>query len=493
MEKTKITEKDKNINLIKIMYIVLSFAFITPSMVYILKNKTIFGFNKEFKFLLNNIDTVKQTIIYLIIISLLITIYFLIIKKRKQLFKDTKSVMKFILIVSLIFVFTVPMFSSDVFYYLGIGRLNSEYGQNPYYISMKQYVDDNNININADTVMLQGYNSYWAKTTVVYGPIWTIICAVVAKLSLGNIDFGLFVFKMVNLAIHMLNCYFIYKLSKKNIFVLLYGLNPFIILEGIINVHNDIFVVLLLLIALYFLIKKKKLFFSILFLAIATGIKYFTVLLLPFFIIYYYRKEKPLFRFIKCIEYGIVFAIIFIIPYFIYIRDINVFAGLWEQQSKVAKSLYLVLRETFKNVNYKITQYLLVGFAYIFSIKNLCLLFKPNIKIKKEMTHNLYFVMIFLFVLITNFQPWYIMWLFPLMIWQKASNIKLIVQTGLISMYANSVFLINGEQWRYGVYFYLILTTCMILFTLYNNKNKIIRRIKQEENRIGKTSFNRWK
>lgn len=481
MEKTKITEKDKNINLIKIMYIVLSFAFITPSIVYILKNKTIFGFNKEFKFLLNNIDTVKQTIIYLIIISLLIAIYFLILKKRKQLFKDTKSVMKFILIVSLIFVFTVPMFSSDVFYYLGIGRLNSEYGQNPYYISMKQYVDDNNININADTVMLQGYNSYWAKTTVVYGPIWTIICAVVAKLSLGNIDFGLFVFKMVNLTIHMLNCYFIYKLSKKNIFVLLYGLNPFIILEGIVNVHNDIFVVLLLLIALYFLIKKKKLLFSILFLAIATGIKYFTVLLLPFFIIYYYRKEKPIFRFIKCIEYGIIFSIIFVVPYFIYIRDINVFAGLWEQQSKVTKSLYLVLSQTFKNVNYKITKYLLVGFAYIFSIKNLCLLFKPNIKIKKEMTHNLYFIIIFLFVLITNFQPWYIMWLFPLIIWQKASNIKLIVQTGLISMYANAVFLIHGENWIYGVDFYLILVISMVLFILYNNRKRIIKRIKQEE------------
>lgn len=481
MKKIKIAEKIKNINLIKIIYIILSFAFITPSIVYILKNKTILGFNKEFKFLLNNIDTVKQTIIYLIIISLLITVYFLIIKKRKQVFKDTKSIMKFILIVSLIFVFTVPMFSSDIFYYLGIGRLNSEYGQNPYYISMKQYVDDNDININSDTVMLQGYNSYWAQTTVVYGPIWTIICAIVAKLSLGNIDFGLFVFKMVNLTIHMLNCYYIYKLSKKNIFVLLYGLNPFIILEGIVNVHNDIFVVLLLLVTLYFLIKKKKLFFSILFLSIATGIKYFTVLLLPFFIIYYYRKEKPLFRFIKCIEYGIVFAVIFSIPYCFYIRDINVFAGLWNQQSKIAKSFYLVLVQTIYGVNLEIISYLLAVFIYIFFIKNVLLILNPNIKIKKEMTHNLYFIMIFLFVLITNFQPWYIMWLFPLMIWQKASNIKLIVQTGLISMYANSVFLINGEYWKYGVNFYLILITCMILFALYNNKDKIIRKIKQEE------------
>jgi hypothetical protein len=83
-----------------------------------------------------------------------------------------------------------------------------------------------------------------------------------------------------------------------------------------------------------------------------------------------------------------------------------------------------------------------------------------------------------MFVLITNFQPWYIMWLFPLIIWQKASNIKLIVQTGLISMYANSVFLIYGENWKYGVYFYLILTIGMIFFSFYNNKKKIKNYIK---------------
>ena len=64
-----------------------------------------------------------------------------------------------------------------------------------------------------------------------------------------------------------------------------------------------------------------------------------------------------------------------------------------------------------------------------------------------------YFLMAFTFLLITNFQPWYIMWLFPLMMWQKANNIRLIIQISLISQFANSVFLAYDEGWRNGVPF----------------------------------------
>ena len=32
----------------------------------------------------------------------------------------------------------------------------------------------------------------------------------------------------------------IYKITKKDLFVLLYGLNPFVLFEALVNVHNDI-------------------------------------------------------------------------------------------------------------------------------------------------------------------------------------------------------------------------------------------------------------
>ena len=71
---------------------------------------------------------------------------------------------------------------SDVFYYLGIGRLDSKYNENPYYITIADFVENykNIEEIKKDTVLMQGYQNDWADTTVVYGPIWTVICKFVA-------------------------------------------------------------------------------------------------------------------------------------------------------------------------------------------------------------------------------------------------------------------------------------------------------------------------
>ena len=167
--------------------------------------------------------------------------------------------MIFVTIISLIFVIVIPFFSSDVFYYLGIGRLDGKYHQNPYYTTIKGYVDNSNSNYENDTVLMQGYYNDWSDTTVVYGPIWTLICRMVSLISFGNIDIGLFAFKILNLLIHLCNCYLLYKISNKKIFSLLYGINPFILIEAIAHVHNDIFIIFFTLLAFYFLIKKKNL------------------------------------------------------------------------------------------------------------------------------------------------------------------------------------------------------------------------------------------
>ena len=243
-------------DILKFLYIIASIFFILPSCFYLIKNKTIIDKNGDFNFLLNDEEKLKQVIIYIAIIVVLIVLYLLILKFRKKLFKNIETVLIFIFIVSLIFVFTVPLFSSDVFYYMGIGRINSEYGQNPYYVSIDDYVQNEKTrDLSNDTTLYKGYTNAWAGKTVVYGPIWTMICGIVTKITFGNADICLLMFKLVNLIVHILNCYFIYKISKKKLFVLLYGLNPFIIIESMVNVHNDIFMVFFIILAL---IKKKR-------------------------------------------------------------------------------------------------------------------------------------------------------------------------------------------------------------------------------------------
>ncbi len=471
-------KKDKKISIIlNLLFIISCIMFAIPSMIYYIKNKTVFQFEQWFKFLLNDTNRIDQTLLYILILAIMTIFYFLIVKNRERIFKNKKEIFTFIMIISLIFVIVIPFTCSDVFYYLGIGRLDSEYHQNPYYTTIKQFVEqgDNNKYLEQDTVLAQGYINDWSDSTVVYGPIWTLICRIVAMLSFGNIDTGLLIFKLINVIVHILNCYFIYKLSNKKIFTLLYGLNPFILIEGIACVHNDMFVVLFTLASFYFLLKKKNIGLSILFLALATAIKYFTILLLPFIIIYYVRKEKPAKRLLKCIEYGVGFIIILATCYLLYVQDINVLNGLATQQDKLAKSIYIVISEYFTEPGGLVTlinKSMLEIFVIIYFFACIIMLNKKDIKFRKEIQKANYFIMAFLFLLITNFQPWYIMWLFPCLIWQKAEDIKLIIQISLISQFANSIFLTYGEGWRYGTPFVLFMVIGTLVAVLYNTRVK---------------------
>ncbi len=297
------SKQNKINNLIKVLLIATSILFAMPSIIYFLQKKTVLNFGPYFQFLYEApIDRLTTTLIYIGILAIFTILYFMIIKKRKQIFKTKKKMFLFITIIAIIFIMVLPFTCSDIFYYLGIGRIDSTYHQNPYYTTIKEFVEttENRSDLlEKDTVLAQGYSNDWADSTVVYGPVWTLICKAVAGISFGNIDFALLFFKIVNVLVHLCNCYLIYKISQKRIFTLIYGLNTFILIEGIACVHNDIFVVLFILLALYFLVKKKNLLISVAFLAMATAIKYFAIILLPFIIIYYFRKEKPLKRFRK--------------------------------------------------------------------------------------------------------------------------------------------------------------------------------------------------
>ena len=170
-------------NWLKYGFIISLILFILPSIVYFIRNGNTTYVDKklEYKFLLDsNINNNVHMVVYLTIVILMVVFYGLIIKKRKEIFKSVKDVYKFIVVVSLISVISLPFMSSDIYYYLGIGRLASKYKQNPYYTDMKSYVDNNDVNLESDSVMKAGYDNYWANTTVVYGALWSMICSIVA-------------------------------------------------------------------------------------------------------------------------------------------------------------------------------------------------------------------------------------------------------------------------------------------------------------------------
>lgn len=474
----------------KVLFIIFGIMLAIPSINYYVEKGTIFKFDTYYQFFLNNSDIKMQTLYYFIILLLITASYFFIIKNRKKLFKDFRSIMIFVVIISFIFVIVIPFFSSDVFYYLGIGRLDGKYHQNPYYTTIKEYVDNSNSNYENDTVLMQGYYNDWGDSTVVYGPIWTFICRIVALISFGNIDVGLFAFKILNVLIHLCNCYLLYKISNKKIFSLLYGINPFILIEAIAHVHNDIFIIFFTLLAFYFLIKKKKIVLPVIFIAFATAIKYFSILLLPFIIIYYFRREKPKIRLIKCVKYGLIFVAVLICCYLLYIQDFEVFKGLITQNEKIAKGIYVILIDYFKdipNIIENTKKVLLGSFVIIYFFICVVMLNEKEIKFRKKMKTMNYLILAFLFLLITNFQPWYIMWIFPFIIWQEADIIKTMIGMSVLSQLANCIIIMYEENWHYGTpfIFTLIVGTLMYYIIQKNIRGKRIKQLYFRRKQIG--------
>lgn len=457
--------------IVKIGFVILSILLIIPSLIYLVENKTVMGFNIYFNFFLNNdISKFVSTSVFLILFILL-TIIYLVISKIKC-FENIKGIMIFIILIGIIFMVMLPWTSSDIFYYMGAGELDAKYNQNPYYITMREYYIQNEQNID-DDILLQGATNYWGDTTVVYGPIAQLFFKVCSFLSMQNITLALFIFKFLNLVIHTANSYLFYKISGKKKFAILYGLNPFILIEAIGNVHNDVIILFFILLTLYFLLKRKNLLLSIVALALATGIKYFTILLLPVVILYYFRSEKRLsIRFLRCIEYGVIFLVIFALEYVPYFNDYQILLAMMVQTVRCSKSIYSVLLQCNAELFYIVRAGALVIFIMYYVIMCINLLTEKNIKFYKIIRKYNIALILFLLIL-TNFQQWYLIWLFATIIWQKPNTIRNIIGLSLCTEIANSAYMFLYESYKFDIYFVEAIIVLFMIWEIITNKEKM--------------------
>ena len=469
------------------LFIFVTFIFSLPSIIYIIQNKTIYKFYYVWTYFLKRpltqTDKYINAAMFFIIFSALFILYFAIIKKNRKIFKNTKQILILILVVSLLFLVIIPYTSTDVYSYIANGWSAAHYHENPYYMSTGEIADQNGIT----DPMLNKVANCWRYETVVYGPLWTLICTALSALSFGSIDIALLIFKLANLVVHMINCLLIHKITKKNLFVILYGLSPFILFEALSNVHNDIFIVLFILLAIYFVTKKKNLFLAVACIAMATAIKYLAILILPFIIIYAV-KDKEIKERIKCLIYcGIEYIAIIVLFYLIYLQDLNVLEGLLIQQAKYNRSVFYLLYEILgKNEGcIKILQNIALAlFAAYYMYIVVRLLFSKEIKWRPIIQQYHMILMIFTFILITNFNPWYIMWFFPTIFFLKGKSVKNILHLSYAGQIANlASFALWSEEQILGIpYFIIMITTTVILNMIFNKTNwKIDQHLKKQQ------------
>jgi len=471
----------------KIIFILLTIAFISPAIVYMLKGGKIINLISSFTFFYTNatneftIPKIVGTILFIGIFTAIAFVYYKILKNSKKEFKITNQVVIFVITVVALFVIMLPLTSTDVFYYIGTGWSEAHYGVNPYYTSVNDLMAQNEEA--ASDEMLLKMKGIWSGQTIVYGPIWPFICKILSGLSMGNLFAALFIYKIFNACLHLVNTYLIYKISnKRTVFTLMYALNPLVLFDGIVNVHNEILVIFFILMGLYFFLKKKNMFLTIVFFALATAVKYFAVLLIPFLVLYYYRKEKLLKKILYSALWAILFIGILVLCYMIYMRDFSVLKGIITQQGKYANSIFLMI--AIKNTKYaKIASKIcMIAFLLLYMYTLIRLFFT-----KKQYTfsaliskYNMLLV-VFLFAVITNFQSWYTLWLLPTVMWDKSRNIKWLLSITIFAELCNAVYFVFCEYYGYAVIYSVCLISTVIISNLYWRSND------------GENLINRWK
>lgn len=466
----------KNKNIIKYILIAAVIVFAFPSILYIFSGKGLVDIKSEFNFLLKD-TKIKEinAILFTTLFSLISIIYFNIIKQSNKIFKNMISVILFIILISTIFTIVLPFTSTDIYYYMSTGWSESHYNVNPYYTSINQLKNDGLIDKNDE--IIEKMPQIWEKTTIVYGPLWPLICRALTSMSGGSLEICLMIFKIFNLIIHIINCYIISKIINKKKIVLIYGLNPLILFEALSNVHNDIIVVFFILMALYFVRKKKQIVPAVIMLALGATLKYYTVLLAPFIVLYYYKDCKTWKKILYSFALALIFIITVIIFYSIYARNIEILKGLSVQQEKITKSIYLIIAmyPTMKpSRGFFVSKIATNIFIIMYVTLIIITLFKNTLKMRFSNYIRKYNVIlaIFIFCIITNFQTWYIMWLIPTFMYLKAKTINSLLQLTVIAEISNVVFFAINEHYSVGVWYILTVVILLGIAKIYSFINK---------------------
>ena len=436
----------KTISKIVMVAILLIFAILNVMYIVQVKEKIeCFGASMILESIQNKDQAKLNLILFLVfILTLIITYLIIVIKEPKEANeKEIRKSFIFICLVSIIAGIILPNNSSDVYYYAAVGRLDSKYGINMYEENFNEHQGDY-----ADDEVIQASPGIDHK--FIYGPLWATVCKILGRIDTNSSLGTLYLFKILNIIVHVLNCYLIWKISKNKKLVLLYGLNPLMLFEGIINVHNDIYLILFSLLGIY-LKKQNKIWLAVVSIVLGSLIKYIPILLFPYIVSDKNMKEK--------IVYFRRFFILFVGLTFILTGSITSIFNVMDQTGKFANSLYLQLY--LSGVKFEVLSKITLAGKIIFCLVYFWLIF---IKRKKEGKNYMWLLCLFILLAITNFRTWYIMWLFSIFTELETRDVNRVIALTLISEFSNYIVYYLGEGYIFGGYYFIM---TVISFALY--------------------------
>ncbi|EKD85661.1 MAG: hypothetical protein ACD_37C00663G0002 [uncultured bacterium] len=233
-----------------------------------------------------------STLIFLLIMFLMFTLYALTLNFVKNNIFDGRAVWKIIIFVSVILFFAYNAFSYDLFNYIFDAKIVTYYNQNPYEHKALDYPGDPMLSF-----------MHWTHRAYPYGPLWLALTIPLSFIGFGYFLLTFYLFKLLALFGFIWSAILIRKIalrlgSDPVLAVAVFALNPLVLVESLVSAHIDIVMIPFgLLGILAFLEKKYIKSFTALILSIA--IKYATVFLIPGIIVYgLFKSSKDFFLYV---------------------------------------------------------------------------------------------------------------------------------------------------------------------------------------------------
>lgn len=200
----------------------------------------------------------QSAFVYLILLTLIWLLHFIAIKKYTKI-----NVLRLSIGIGALCLFSYPFLSHDLFNYIFDAKIFTYYGKNPYNNFPGFFYDDPWIRF-----------MHWTDRSYPYGPVFLAITIIPSFFAFGIFILNFIFFKIIFVASYIFSVFLLKKINNK--IAVIFATHPLVIIEGLMNVHNDLLTVFLGILGVYFLFRDRALLGKV-FLVLSVGIKYLSV------------------------------------------------------------------------------------------------------------------------------------------------------------------------------------------------------------------------
>lgn len=200
-----------------------------------------------------------SSMIYLTLTASLFLFHLFFYKNYKKF-----SAIKIAFVCGFILLLSYPLLSHDLFNYMFDARILTYHHANPYASRALDFPSDPWIRF-----------MHWTHRTYPYGPSWLILSIIPSFLAFGKFILNFLFFKLMFVLFYIVSVYYLNKIDKKQ--SIFYATHPLILIEGLINAHNDFIATALAIFGIYLVLKNQKKLLARIFLLLSGGVKYITM------------------------------------------------------------------------------------------------------------------------------------------------------------------------------------------------------------------------